>query len=49
MNAETFAGLKFRSIGPAVASGRVMAIAVNPKNKFEYYVGEARRGVEDGE
>jgi len=45
MNAETFAGLKFRSIGPAVASGRVMAIAVNPKNKFEYYVGEASGGV----
>ena len=35
MNAGTFAGLKFRSIGPAVASGRVMSIAVNPKNKFE--------------
>jgi len=27
------------------ASGRVMAIAVNPKNKFEYYVGEASGGV----
>ena len=45
MNAETFAGLKFRSIGPAVASGRVMSIAVNPRNKFEYYVGEASGGV----
>jgi photosystem II stability/assembly factor-like uncharacterized protein len=45
MNAETFAGLKFRSIGPAVASGRVMSIAVNPKNKFEYYVGVASGGV----
>jgi photosystem II stability/assembly factor-like uncharacterized protein len=45
MNAETFSGLKFRSIGPAVASGRVMAIAVNPKNKFEYYVGVASGGV----
>jgi photosystem II stability/assembly factor-like uncharacterized protein len=45
MNAETFSGLKFRSIGPAVASGRVMAIAVNPKNKFEYYVGVACGGV----
>ncbi|MGA9389884.1 MAG: glycosyl hydrolase [Candidatus Sulfotelmatobacter sp.] len=45
MNADTFAGLKFRSIGPAVASGRVMSIAVNPKNKFEYYVGVASGGV----
>ncbi len=45
MNADTFSGLKFRSIGPAVASGRVMAIAVNPKNKFEYYVGVASGGV----
>jgi len=45
MNAETFSGLKFRSIGPAVASGRVMSIAVNPRNKFEYYVGVASGGV----
>src|SRR5579864_1756006 len=45
MNADTFAGLKFRSIGPAVASGRVMSIAVNPKNKAEYYVGVASGGV----
>ncbi|MGO9169301.1 MAG: WD40/YVTN/BNR-like repeat-containing protein, partial [Candidatus Sulfotelmatobacter sp.] len=45
MNAETFSGLKFRSIGPALASGRVMSIAVNPKNKFEYYVGVASGGV----
>src|SRR6202034_4234539 len=41
MTADTFAGLKFRLIGPAVASGRVMSIAVNPKNKNEYYVGVA--------
>ncbi len=45
MNAETFAGLKFRSIGPGVESGRVMSIAVNPKNKYEYYVGVASGGV----
>jgi photosystem II stability/assembly factor-like uncharacterized protein len=45
MNADTFSGLAFRSIGPAVASGRVMSIAVNPKNKFEYYVGVASGGV----
>jgi len=45
MTADTFSGLKFRSIGPAVASGRVMSVAVNPKNKFEYYVGVASGGV----
>ena len=45
MTADTFSGLKFRSIGPAVASGRVMSIAVNPKNKVEYYVGVASGGV----
>ena len=45
MSADTFSGLKFRLIGPAVASGRVAAIAVNPKNKFEYYVGVASGGV----
>src|SRR6202162_6616048 len=45
MSADTFAGLKFRLIGPAVASGRVMSIAVNPKNKKEYYVGVASGGV----
>src|SRR5271165_3503212 len=45
MTADTFSGLKFRSIGPAAASGRVMSIAVNPKNKFEYYVGVASGGV----
>src|SRR5579859_956006 len=45
MVADTFSGLKFRSIGPGAASGRVMSIAVNPKNKFEYYVGVASGGV----
>ena len=45
MTADTFSGLKFRLIGPAVASGRVMSIAVNPRNKNEYYVGEASGGV----
>ena len=45
MTADTFSGLKFRLIGPAVASGRVMSIAVNPRNKVEYYVGVASGGV----
>jgi photosystem II stability/assembly factor-like uncharacterized protein len=45
MNADTFAGLKFRSIGPGVESGRVMSIAVNPRKKNEFYVGVASGGV----
>ncbi len=45
MTADTFSGLKFRLMGPAVASGRVMSIAVNPKNKSEFYVGVASGGV----
>ena len=45
MTADTFSGLQFRAIGPAVASGRVIAFAVNPKNKSEYYVGVAAGGV----
>ena len=45
MTADTFSGLKFRLIGPAVASGRVMSIAVNPRKTDEYYVGVASGGV----
>jgi len=45
MNADTFSGLKFRSIGPGVESGRVMSIALNPKKKHEFYVGVASGGV----
>ena len=42
---DTFAGLRARSIGPAVTSGRVMTIAVNPANPAEFYVGAASGGV----
>jgi photosystem II stability/assembly factor-like uncharacterized protein len=34
----SLAGLKFRSIGPAITGGRISAIAVNPDNHSEYYV-----------
>lgn len=34
-------GLKFRSIGPAWASGRIADFAMNPKNPKEYYVAVA--------
>jgi photosystem II stability/assembly factor-like uncharacterized protein len=41
----TFAGLRFRSIGPAVTSGRVIAFAVDPNDRAKYYVGVASGGV----
>jgi photosystem II stability/assembly factor-like uncharacterized protein len=34
-------GLKFRSIGPAFASGRIADFAVNPNNPSEYYIAVA--------
>src|ERR1039457_3174112 len=43
--ADTFAGLKLRSIGPAVTSGRVVSFAVHPKDKSTYYAGAASGGV----
>lgn len=38
-------GFKFRSIGPAVTSGRVGDIIVNPKNKSQWYIAAANGGV----
>src|SRR3982751_2179091 len=43
--ADAFSGLKARSIGPAVASGRVMSIAVDRSNKAVIYIGSASGGV----
>ena len=41
----TFSGLKFRSIGPAMVSGRVAALAVDPRNRARYFAGVASGGV----
>jgi photosystem II stability/assembly factor-like uncharacterized protein len=38
---STFNGLKFRSIGPAVTSGRVIDVAVNPNDIHEFYIAAA--------
>ena len=38
-------GLKLRSIGPAMTSGRVISLAVHPKNRALFYVGVASGGV----
>ena len=45
LSSETFNGLKFRSIGPAVTSGRVVDFAVNPNDRTQYYVASASGGV----
>lgn len=39
LKSEALKGLKWRNIGPAFASGRVSAIAVNPNKPSEYYIG----------
>ncbi len=45
LSADTFKGLKFRSIGPALTSGRVNDIAVDPRNRSRYFVAAASGGV----
>ncbi len=42
---STFDGLKFRSLGPAITSGRVTDFAVNPDNIHEFYVAVASGNV----
>ena len=39
MSTPTFNGLRFRSIGPAFTSGRVIGFAVDPKNPAKYFAG----------
>src|SRR5260370_1239669 len=45
LSSATFAGLKLRSIGPAITSGRVTSFAVDPHNRSHYFVGVASGGV----
>jgi len=45
MSTPTFNGLKFRSIGPAFTSGRVIGFAVEPNNPAHFFVASASGGV----
>ena len=45
MSTPTFNGLRFRSIGPAFTSGRVVGFAVDPASASRYYVAVASGGV----
>lgn len=38
-------GLKWRNVGPALTSGRISDIAVNPNNFFEYFIATSSGGV----
>jgi photosystem II stability/assembly factor-like uncharacterized protein len=45
MTAKSFAGLKFRSIGPALMSGRIADIAIHPTDPSIWYVAVGSGGV----
>ncbi|MEM9547595.1 MAG: glycosyl hydrolase [Bacteroidota bacterium] len=42
---DAFKGLKFRSIGPALMSGRIADIAINPNDESQWYVAVGSGGV----
>ncbi|MGD8727753.1 MAG: hypothetical protein PVH40_08915, partial [Gemmatimonadales bacterium] len=42
---QALTGLRFRTIGPATMSGRIVDIAVNEVNPYTYYVASATGGV----
>ncbi len=44
-SSSIYSGLKWRSIGPALTSGRIADFAVNPDNNSEWYVGIASGNV----
>lgn len=44
-NSKTYTGLSFRSIGPALTSGRIADIVVHPTKHQEYYLAVASGGV----
>jgi photosystem II stability/assembly factor-like uncharacterized protein len=45
MSTPTFNGLRFRSLGPAFTSGRVIGFAVDPNNSARYFAASASGGV----
>jgi photosystem II stability/assembly factor-like uncharacterized protein len=45
MSTPTFNGLRFRALGPAFTSGRVIGFAVDPGNAAKYFVASASGGV----
>ncbi|MDY7094532.1 MAG: glycosyl hydrolase [Acidobacteriota bacterium] len=45
LSAGTFSGLALRGIGPALTSGRVSDLAVDPENRHRFYVAVASGGL----
>ena len=45
VNSDTFKGLKFRNLGPALTSGRIADIAIHPENENVWYVAVGSGGV----
>jgi photosystem II stability/assembly factor-like uncharacterized protein len=45
MKPETFKGLAFRGIGPALMSGRIADLAIHPKDRATWYVAVGSGGV----
>jgi photosystem II stability/assembly factor-like uncharacterized protein len=44
-DSAVFDGLTFRSIGPALTSGRIADFAINPEKPYEYFVAVASGGI----
>ena len=45
LNESSLKGLEWRSIGPAMTAGRISDIAVNPKDRSQWYVAVGSGGV----
>ncbi len=45
LKSETFSGMKMRSVGPALMSGRIADIVIHPDNPAIWYVGVGSGGV----
>jgi photosystem II stability/assembly factor-like uncharacterized protein len=45
LKAETFTGLEFRNIGPALMSGRISDVAIHPRQRGTWYVAVGSGGV----
>ena len=45
INEDTFKGLEFRNLGPALTSGRIADIAIHPENESIWYIAVGSGGV----
>ena len=45
MKASSYSALKWRGVGPAVTSGRIIDMAINPNKTYQWYIAVACGGV----